>query len=106
MDHFPLHRQQKINALEGSGTVGEHAGGLARTNCRRAVTAGKRPETWPALPADAVGAGHTERKSEKVLWVYVSAAGSERDIVMNDCCSGRVREYARAMLKGGRAPWW
>ncbi|MFZ4215691.1 IS66 family transposase, partial [Pantoea endophytica] len=108
LDHLPLHRQQKMYAREGvslpvstlSGWFGE-AGA-----CLAPLAAALREDLRQqrVIHADETPLQVLDTRKGKAvngyLWTYVSAAGSDREVVVYDCRPGRSGEYARAMLSG------
>ena len=78
-EHLPLQRQQKTYAREGV----------------QLLVSTLEDETPLQIPDTRKG---QVRKGK--LWVYVSAAGNARDIVVYDCRPGRAGQYARERLSG------
>lgn len=108
MDHLPLHRQQKIYAREGvmlpESTLADWFGQTAAVLAPLAAALKRDLLRQPVLQADETPLQVLDTQKGKAknvyLWAYVSAAGSERDLVVYDCRPGRAGEYARAMLAG------
>ncbi len=108
MDHLPLHRQQKIYAREGvllpESTLADWFGQTAAVLSPLATALKRDLLRQPVLQADETPLQVLDTQKGKAkngyLWAYVSAAGSERDVVVYDCRPGRAGEYARVMLNG------
>lgn len=108
MDHLPLHRQQKIYARDGvmlpESTLADWFGQTAAVLSPLAAALKRDLLCQPVLQADETPLQVLDTQKGKAkngyLWAYVSAAGSERDLVVYDCRPGRAGEYARVMLAG------
>lgn len=107
-DHLPLYRQQsqyrRLGVSLPVSTLADWFGGVGGA-LKPLVTAMRLDLLHESvLQADETpmmllnpGKGKAQKG---YLWAYVSAAGSEREIVVYDCQPGRGGHYAQAMLQG------
>lgn len=108
MDHLPLHRQQKIYAREGvmlpESTLADWFGQTAAALVPLAAALKRDLLRQLVLQVDEtplrVLNTQTGKAKNGYLWAYVSAAGSERNLVVYDCHPDRAGPYTRAMLAG------
>lgn len=106
LDHLPLHRQQKMYGREGVSlpvsTLSDWLGEAGA--CLAPLAAALRDDlrNQRVIHADETPLQVLDTRKGKAvngyLWTYVSATGSDHDVVVYDCRPWRSGEYARAML--------